>query len=162
MISTSEEQSAGKEIEFDRSLLGVKHEGRPVLVTEEMIRRLCASVGETNPLFIDRQAAREAGHADIIAPPTICNVLVGAMPRPDPKVEFGDVLLQGGQLVESLAPVTAGDTLTGSVYLKEVYRKTGRSGTMVFIVWESEFVNQDGKLVGRVQESWVRRNRGGE
>ena len=36
-----------------------------------------------------------------------------------------------------------------SSHLKEVYPKTGRSGTMVFTVWETTFTNQDGGGGGR-------------
>ena len=44
-----------------------------------------------------------------------------------------------------------------SSHLKEVYPKTGRSGTMVFTVWETTFTNQDGLVVADVQESYASR-----
>jgi acyl dehydratase len=52
-------------------------------------------------------------------------------------------------------PVVAGDSLSASSHLKEVYPKTGRSGTMVFIVWETTFRNQSGDVVADVQESYA-------
>ena len=45
-----------------------------------------------------------------------------------------------------------------STMLKEVYAKTGRSGKMVFVVWETSFTNQNNEDVARVRESYVRRN----
>jgi peptidyl-tRNA hydrolase len=41
--------------------------------------------------------------------------------------------------------------------LKDVYAKTGRSGTMVFMVWETTFRNQKGDVVADVQESYAAR-----
>jgi acyl dehydratase len=49
----------------------------------------------------------------------------------------------------------AGDRLTASSHLKDVYTKTGRSGTMVHVVWETTFSNQDGVVVADVQRSQV-------
>ena len=53
--------------------------------------------------------------------------------------------------------IVAGDSLTASSHLKEVYPKTGRSGTMVFVVWETTFRNQKGQVVADVQESFAAR-----
>ena len=39
----------------------------------------------------------------------------------------------------------------------ELYAKTGRTGTMVFVVWETTFSNQDGTVVAEVEESFARR-----
>ena len=52
-----------------------------------------------------------------------------------------------------------GDTLETKTKLKEVYAKTGRSGKMVFAVWETSLTNQNGDTVALVRESFVRRNR---
>ena len=60
-----------------------------------------------------------------------------------------------GQVLESLAPIQAGDHLTSSSHLKEVYPKTGRTGTMVFIVWKTVFSNQRGESVAAVEESYA-------
>ena len=56
---------------------------------------------------------------------------------------------------ETLAPILAGDSLTSATCLRDVYPKTGRSGTMVFLVWETTFTNQRGDKVAEVRESHV-------
>ena len=38
-------------------------------VGREKIREYALAVGETNPLHLDLEAARAAGHADLVAPP---------------------------------------------------------------------------------------------
>ena len=143
------------EIRFDRSLLGVEHAVGSFLVTEEMIVGFARSTGETDPVFTDET------RPDLIAPPTFCNIFASGIARPDIKLEFGDTGFFAGQAIECLAPVRPGDILKARIRLKDVYAKTGRSGKMVFIVWQTSFTNQDGRTVALVEESSVRRNRGG-
>ena len=69
----------------------------------------------------------------------------------------GDVGFFAGQAIESHAPIRPGDTLNATTKLKEVYAKTGRTGTMVFVVWETTFSNQNGTVVAEVEESFARR-----
>ncbi len=147
------------ELVFDRSLLGVDHEIGSFPVTREMIAKFARSTGETNPLYLDEDAARETDYGGIVAPPTFCNMFVSGVTRPDIKLEFGDVSLFAGQAIETVGEVRPGDTLVAKTRLKDVYAKTGRSGKMVFQVWETSFANQNGDAVALVQESFVKRNR---
>ncbi len=147
------------ELVFDRSLLGVDHEIGSFPVTREMIAKFARSTGETNPLYLDEDAARETDYGGIVAPPTFCNMFVSGVTRPDIKLEFGDVSLFAGQAIETVGEVRPGDTLFAKTRLKDVYAKTGRSGKMVFQVWETSFANQNGDAVALVQESFVKRNR---
>ena len=145
------------ELEFDRTLLGVEHRAGPFEITRELIREYCASIGETNPIYTDEPAAREAGFPSIIAPPMMCTIFIRGETFPDIKLNFGRARFHAGQMVAPVFPIVAGDSLTASSYLKEVYPKTGRSGTMVFIVWETSFTNQKGERVAAVQESFAAR-----
>ena len=147
------------DIIFDRSLLGVDHEIGTFPVTKEMIFKFATSTGETNPLYLDEDAGSRSEYGSVIAPPTFCNMFVSGVTRPDIELEFGDVSLFAGQAIECVGPVKPGDTLFAKTRLKDVYAKTGRSGKMVFQVWETSFANQRGDTVARVQESFVRRNR---
>jgi acyl dehydratase len=38
-------------------------------VGREKVREYARAVGETNPVYLDVDAARAAGHADVVAPP---------------------------------------------------------------------------------------------
>lgn len=148
-----------EDIKYDRSLLGVEHSVGTFEVTKEMIVSFARSTGETNPLFLDEEKAKESRYGGLIAPPTFCNIFISGGTRPDVKIEFGDMTLFAGQAIESLSPVRPGDTLETKTKLKEVYAKTGRSGKMVFAVWETSLTNQKGDTVALVRESFVRRNR---
>ena len=147
---------ATPELEYDRTLLGREVTSQPVKVEQELILKYCRATGITNPLHTDEEAARDAGYRGLVAPFTMYTFL--ARDRlPDIKLNFGRRGLFANLSIEPLAPVCAGDVLQATTCLRDVYGKTGRSGTMVFVVWETSFTNQLGENVVRVRESWVRR-----
>lgn len=146
-----------EEIRYDRNLLGVEHPFGPFLITREMILEFSASTGEVNPLSTNEEKAKASAHGGLIAPPTFCNLFMTGIRRPDIRLEFGDTGLLARQTIENLAPIRPGDTLDATITLKEVYTKRGRSGKMVFSVWEINFTNQEDKVVTRVCESFVRK-----
>ena len=145
------------QLEFDRSLLGKEHKAGPFPVTSELIRGYCEALGETNPLYTDEDAAKSAGYPSILAPPAMCAIFIRKVTIPDIKLNFGKTRFHAGQMMEPLAPIVAGDSLHATSFLKEVYPKTGRTGTMVFMVWETDFTNQRGEKVAAVQESFAAR-----
>lgn len=145
------------ELEYDRSLYGKEHQAGPFEVTKEVIQAFSRSIGETNPLYTDEAAARAAGYRSLVAPPTLCTIFVRRVSLPDINLKFGRMRFHAGQRVQRRGPIVAGDLITASSHLKEVYPKTGRSGTMVFIVWETTFRNQKGEIVADVQESFATR-----
>ena len=145
------------ELEYDRSIYEKEFPAGPFEVTKEQIRAFAGSLGETNPVFLDETAAREAGYSSIAAPPTFCTLLIDGLKLPDIGLKFGRLQAQAGSRVRVVAPVVAGDRLTSSSRLKDVYAKTGRSGPMVFCLWEHTFRNQDGQVVAEVTQSFARR-----
>lgn len=149
------------ELDYDRSLHDKEHEAGPFEVTESQIQAFSRGIAETNPIYTDPAAAKAQGFKAIVAPPTFCTIMVHQVSLSDINLKFNGVPMGGGmhagQRVQSRAPIVAGDALTASSHLKDVYAKTGRSGTMVFIVWETTFRNQLGTVVADVQESYVRR-----
>lgn len=145
------------ELEYNRGLYGVEHEAGPFDITADLIQVFNHSIGETNPMFTDAAAAQAAGYTGVLAPPTLVTMLVRNVELPDIELQFGTTRFHAGQRVQSRAPIVAGDSLLASSHLKEVYPKTGRSGTMVFTVWETTFTNQDGVVVADVQESYASR-----
>ena len=77
--------------------------------------------------------------------------------KPDARLSFKGTRLHAGQTLEVHQPVCAGDVLTAYTQLAEVYAKTGRTGTMAFMVWETSFVNQEEVTVASVRESFMSR-----
>ena len=145
------------ELQYDRSLHDKEHLAGPFTVTAEMIEQLNASLGETGAAFTSEAGAQALGFQGMMAPPTLCCIFVREVALPDVGLEFGSAQMHAGQRVQPVAPIYAGDQLTAASRLKEVYSKTGRTGTMAFVVWETTFTNQDGAVVAEVQESFARR-----
>ena len=113
----------------------------------EKIREYAAAVGETNPIHHDPEAAREAGYADVVAPPMFAVVYSAPAVGPavlDPEVGINLMLMvHGGQEFVWGPPVVAGDEITTRTSVKEIYEKDGKG----FYVFQSESTNQRGETV---------------
>ncbi len=95
--------------------------------------------GETDPRFCDPQ------HPDFQAHPGYTTQYHGGkvFPKDFPHVGRG-MGIDGGKCVTVSAPIRPGDRLTAKSSIADIYEKTGRSGSMIFIVHRMKFVNQDG------------------
>jgi acyl dehydratase len=116
-------------------------------VGREKVKEYALAVGETNPLYLDFEAARAAGYADVVAPPMFTVVYSAPAMGPaifDPDVAMNFALMvHGGQEFRWGKPVVAGDEITTSVTVKDISLRDG----MAFYVFESESTNQDGEQV---------------
>lgn len=132
-----------------------------VTISATDIARYARAIGETDPIYFDPAAAREAGHSDVVAPPyfpyTIrmqaANLRDRADLEPDgsssqdvPPVETTRAMA-GETKIEMGVPIVAGDTITLEKRITDLYEKSGRSGDLVFVVQEFRFTNQRGDLV---------------
>jgi acyl dehydratase len=114
-------------------------------VGREKIREYALAVGETQPLHLDVEAARRAGHRDLVAPPMFCVVFCGAaigaaMFDPEVGIEFSR-LVHGAQEFRWQQLVVAGDEIVTDCELTE-RRETGG---LQFFVFESRSANQRGE-----------------
>jgi acyl dehydratase len=116
-------------------------------VGREKIREYALAVGETNPLYLDPDAARAAGHRDVVAPPMFVVVYSAAALGPaifDPEVGIDFArMVHGGQEFRWGPLVVAGDEITTAVSVKDISERGG-NGHFVF---ESTSTNQDGATV---------------
>jgi acyl dehydratase len=125
----------------------------------EKIREYANAVGESGAVHHDRDAAREAGFRDVVAPPMFVVVYsAGAMGPvmfdPDVGMDFAR-MLHGSQEFVWGEPVCAGDVVTTDVEWKDLSEK----GDKQFFVFESVSRNQDGAEVTR--GTWTNIVRGG-
>jgi len=128
-------------------------------VGREKIREYAAAVGETNPLHHDLEAARAAGHADLVAPPMFVVVYAGravipALFDPEVGIDFAR-MVHGAQEFKWDRLVIAGDEITTTAQLVSAEEKAG----LGFYVFESKSTNQRGELV--VTGTWTNIVRGG-
>ena len=96
----------------------------PYLVGREKVREFARAVFATSPLNHDREAARAAGHADVVAPPTFPVVVQEAtlaqlLADPDAGIDFTRVV-HGEQRFTYTRPVVAGDELTARLTVTSV------------------------------------------
>src|SRR5258708_12896135 len=58
-------------VDFDPAIINKVFENTdPVEVKPEMIARFCASLGESNPLFTDPEAAKKGPYGGVVPPPS--------------------------------------------------------------------------------------------
>lgn len=118
------------------------------------------AIGETDPVYTDVAAARDAGYPDLPAPPTFLfaaeldsgasNQLLDDLQIPLSK------LLHGEQSFSYHRPACAGDTVTVRSTLSEIYDK--KNGALEFVVKTSRATNQRDELVAELRTVLVCRH----
>jgi acyl dehydratase len=145
-------------VPVDTSARGKKYPPFEYEVGKEKIREYALAVGEENPVYFDRGAAKSAGFRDIPAPPMFAVVYSAGAMGPailDPEVGIDFALMvHGGQEFVWGEPVCSGDAITTVAEVKDVFEKDGKG----FYVFESVSTNQDGQEV--VRGTWTNIVRG--
>lgn len=144
-------------VDYDKSVIGVDSKPATEEVEKGAIRKFAAAVGDENPLYGDEDYCKKGGFGSLVAPPTFLTTF-RASEVPDIKMQFGKVGLHGGQSYEFYKPIKAGDKITYSNRVAEVYERDGRTGKMVFMVIETTFKNQDGEKVAVARSTGIRRD----
>jgi acyl dehydratase len=129
--------------------VGKTYEPTLYAVGREKIKEYANAVGETNPVHLDVSAAREAGYADVVAPPMFAVVYSSPAVGPpifDPELEINfAMMVHGGQEFEWGPVVVAGDEITTTVSVKDISDRAG----LGYYVFESISNNQRGEQVCR-------------
>src|SRR6185437_6509858 len=97
----------GREYSFDT----------PFEVGRELIRHFASAIGDANPISHDVEAAKAAGHPDLVAPPTFLTTLgfrrrSGPIDDPELGLDYS-LVVHGEQKFILHRPVYAGDVLSG-------------------------------------------------
>ncbi len=106
--------------------------------------------GETDARFTDPD------NSDFQAHPGFTTHLVSRRILPEDFPKISGRGIDGGKSVVVNGAIRPGDTLTATVTVADIYEKTGRSGTMVFIVQRMSFINQDNEPVSTVDWRMIR------
>lgn len=130
-------------IEFDWATFDMR--------TEEMIE-WAQACGEEDPRFVD------SAHPDFQAHPGYTTHCMSGRVLPDGFPQIGGGFgIDGGKSVQVHAPIRPGDTLHATTTIADVFDKTGRSGTMIFIVQRMEFRDDRGELVSTVDWKMIKK-----
>ncbi|HEY8589617.1 MAG TPA: MaoC family dehydratase N-terminal domain-containing protein [Naasia sp.] len=116
----------------------------PYLVGREKVREFARAVLATDPLSLDPEAARAAGFADVVAPPTFAVVvqehtLAQLLGDEDAGIDFSRVV-HGDQRFSFTRPIVAGDELTARLTVTSVKSLGGNS----MVTAESDIVDSAG------------------
>jgi len=146
---------------LDTSYIGHEFSSFTTDVEKGRLRFFAKAIGETNPIYTDEAVAMEAGYRALVAPPTFTMVL--DMDGPDEVMPVLDLfkldiarILHGSQDFEYYEPICAGDSITVTARVADIFDKKG--GALDFVVMEFSYTNQAGELVAKATSTLVHRN----
>lgn len=127
----------------------------PYLVGREKIREFARAVSSASPIHLDPGAARAAGYADVVAPPTFAVVVQEAtlaqlLADDDAGVDFSRVV-HGDQRFSYTRPIVAGDELTATLTITAVKQLGGNA----MVTASSDIVDADGEHVATAVSTLV-------
>ena len=119
----------------------------------EKLVQYAKSCGETASKYTD------PNDPDFQAPPTIASSFNPRQDYPDNFPSFEGLGMDAGKSVELERPMRAGEEITATTALHDIYTKSGRSGRMVFFVNRMTMKNPDGEILGTSDTSVVIREK---
>ena len=145
---------------IDKKHIGTKLTPFAVEVEKGQLRAFAKATGQTDPVYLDENAARAAGHRSLPIPPTFLFCLEMASPNPQEVyallgIDYARVL-HGEQHFVYHHPVFAGDTLSFSPVITDIHDK--KNGALEFVAWETRVEAGDGKHVADLRSVMVVRH----
>ena len=143
---------------LDQSFIGRAYPpSTPYEVSREKIREFADAIGATSPLHRDPEAAKAAGHPDVIAPPTFAIIVsLGAnsvlIDDPDLGLDYSRVV-HGDQNFVHHRPITAGDRLVVALHVDAINSRMGNDMISV----RAEVGTEDGEQVTTARSTLVAR-----
>lgn len=132
---------------LNQALVGKEYTPASFEVTRQDVSAFAAAIGEDNPIFTDPEAARAAGYADQVAPPTFIakmQIFTSGQVVLDPDLALNYMLVvHGEQEYEWRRPLVAGDVVTATPRISDIYAK----GPNEFVVIEAEGRDANGETV---------------
>ena len=129
----------------------------PYEVSRVKIREFADAIGDPSPVYRDAEAARAAGHPDVIAPPTFAIVISMAAVadlahEPDLGLNYA-MVVHGLQSFTHARPLHAGDVVVSQSTIESV-KPLGRMTTMTTV---TEIRTVDGEQVCTARSALVER-----
>jgi acyl dehydratase len=148
---------------LDRALVGRSYPPSAVYeVGRAKLAEFAAAIGSTDPVHTDVDAARAAGHPDVIAPPTfaITVTLAAAMvvlDDPDVGIDYSRVV-HGEQRFTHHRPIRAGDRLVATTTIDAARSVAGND----LLTARVDVTTEDGEAVCTSLSMLVARGNEGE
>ena len=145
---------------IDRRHIGSELPPFTVEVERGRLRFFAKATGQTDPEYVDDDAARAAGHPALPVPPTFLFCLEMESPQPGAMRELLGLdigrILHGEQGFTYYRHAFAGDRLSFRQRIEDIYDKKG--GALEFIVRRTAVSNQRGEAVAELRCVTVSRN----
>lgn len=145
---------------IDKKWIGHELPASVLPIERSRLQFFAKAIGETDPVYTDAAAARDAGYPDLPAPPTFlfaAELDSGAVDRLLEALQIPIAkLLHGEQSFDYHAAACAGDTVTVRSTISDVYDK--KKGALEFVVKTSRASNQRGELVAQLRTILVCRH----
>jgi acyl dehydratase len=150
--------------DIDRSVIGQEYDRftYPPITADDLIE-YAQTLGVEDPLYLDEEAASRGPNGGLIAFPTYVVKLRGGKHFPPEVIKhMTRAGFDAGKDIELGVPIRPGDVITALSRITEIYEKTGRSGSMFFVVFRQELRNQRDELVANVDSRIMQRDVGGK
>jgi hydroxyacyl-ACP dehydratase HTD2-like protein with hotdog domain len=135
---------------IQRDWVGKEFDVSDFRVSQADMLEYAHAVGETDPRFVDPE------HPDFQAPPTFTAKFLSRRILPESFPFLGSRGFDAGKSVVVHAPLRPNTVLRAHSKIAEIYEKTGRTGSMVFIVHRMEFETDKGEAISTVDWRMVR------
>lgn len=150
-----------------KATIGKKGKPRLHEIDKLQIRLFARSVGHTDPIYYDEEAAKAAGYRSLVCPPGYLgtpifnpneregnSMMGGGGPQPSRPLNR---VLNGGTEIEYFDDIVAGDVLEAVGYTSDFQEREGSIGAMLITTSKTEYTRKsDGKLVAVMTGTGIR------
>lgn len=133
-------------MDLDKNIIGIEGEVFVFDVEKRHIRQFANAIGDPNPLYTDSDFAANTAHGGLVAPPTF-PISIGSEGSGLPIQLDERRMLHGEQEFIYYRQLKPGDRLYCQMKVADLYEKEGRSGSMQFLVIDTEMKDERGELV---------------
>jgi len=137
-------------IQVNRGVIGKQYPPYTVTVERGKIKEFARAIGDLNPFYLDDAVARASEWGDVIAPPTFATTFrdeaIAAQALRDLGIDISRVL-HGEQEFEIHRQMRPGETYLCRTRVVDVYEKSGRTGSMAFVVRETVATDDANEIV---------------
>jgi len=145
---------------IDKKWIGHELPASVLPIERSRLQFFAKAIGETDPVYTDAAAARDAGYPDLPAPPTFlfaAELDSGAVDRLLEELQIPIArLLHGEQSFNYHGTACVGDTVTVRSTISDIYDK--KNGALEFVVKTSRASNQRGETVADLRTVLVCRH----
>ncbi len=142
-------------MDLDKSMIGIASKPYIAEIDRERVTLFAQAIGDENPLYFDETYANDTAYKGVTVPPTFLVALGSSVELPL-KLDFKR-MLHGEQEFIYHHPVRIGDRLECTMAVTDVYDRVGKSGTMQFLVLDTEMKKEDGVLAAVARNTIIYR-----